>query len=59
MWDIGGKAKRKKPLGRPRHAWVDNIKMDLGEIKWGGVYWLRQAQAKDSCRTHMKATMNL
>jgi hypothetical protein len=28
----------KRPLGRPRHRWLDNIKMDLGEIGWGGVY---------------------
>jgi hypothetical protein len=32
-----GKSEDKRPLGRPRHGWVDNIKMDLGEIRWGGV----------------------
>jgi hypothetical protein len=31
-----GKPEGKRPLGRPRHRWVDNIKMDLGEIGWDG-----------------------
>jgi hypothetical protein len=34
---IGGKARGKEPLGRPRRRWVDNIKMDLLDIVWGGV----------------------
>jgi hypothetical protein len=33
------KPKGKKPLGRPRHMWEDNIKMDLREKGWGGMYW--------------------
>jgi hypothetical protein len=41
-----GKPERKSPLGRPRHKWVDNIKMDIREIGWGGIVrtgliWLR------------------
>jgi hypothetical protein len=32
-----GKPERKRPLGRPRHRWEDNIKMDLREIEWGGM----------------------
>jgi hypothetical protein len=32
-----GKPEGKKLLGRPRHRWVDNIRMDLGEVGWGGV----------------------
>jgi hypothetical protein len=32
-----GKPEGKKPLGRPRRRWVDNIKMDLGGIEWGGM----------------------
>jgi hypothetical protein len=32
-----GKSERKRPLGRPRHRWDDNIKMDLREIGWGGM----------------------
>jgi hypothetical protein len=39
-----GKPVGKRPLGRPRRRWVDNIKMDLGEVGWGdvdGLVWLR------------------
>jgi hypothetical protein len=32
VWAIGGKPEGKRPLGRPRHRWVDNIRMDLGEV---------------------------
>jgi hypothetical protein len=35
-----GKPEGKRPLGRPRRRWVDNIKMDLREIGWNGVYWI-------------------
>jgi hypothetical protein len=35
-----GEAKRKRPLGRPRYRWVDNIKMDLEEVGWGDIYWI-------------------
>jgi hypothetical protein len=35
-----GKLKRKKPLGRSRHRWEDNIKMDLIERGWGGMDWI-------------------
>jgi hypothetical protein len=34
-----GKPEGKSPLGRPRHRWVDNIKMDLREIGWDGMVW--------------------
>jgi hypothetical protein len=36
-----GKPEGKRPLGRPRHRWVDNIKKDLREIEWTGLIWLR------------------
>jgi hypothetical protein len=36
-----GKPEGKRPLGRPRLRWVDNIRMDLGEVGWGDVGWLR------------------
>jgi hypothetical protein len=36
-----GKPERKGPLGRPRHKWEDNIKMDLQEVGCGGMGWLR------------------
>jgi hypothetical protein len=35
-----GKPEGKRPLGRPRHRWVDNIKMDLREIGWDGMDWI-------------------
>jgi hypothetical protein len=35
-----GKPEGKRPLGRPRRRWVDNIKMDLSEIGWDGVVWI-------------------
>jgi hypothetical protein len=39
-WLLVGKPEGKRPLGSPRHRWVDNIKMDLLEIGWGGVDWI-------------------
>jgi hypothetical protein len=36
-----GEPEGNKPLGRPRRKWVDNIKMDLGEMAWNGLLWLR------------------
>jgi hypothetical protein len=35
-----GKPEEKRPLGRPRRRWVDNIGMDLGEVGWGEVDWI-------------------
>jgi hypothetical protein len=45
-----GKLKGKRPLGSQRHRWVDNIKMDLGEIGWRGVDWIDLAQNRDEWR---------
>jgi hypothetical protein len=42
-----GKPEGKRPLGRPRRRWVDNIKIDLLEIGWGGVDWICLAQDRD------------
>jgi hypothetical protein len=42
-----GKPERKRPLGRQRHRWVNNIKMDLREIGWGGTGWIDLAQDRD------------
>jgi hypothetical protein len=39
-----GKAERKRSLGRPRHKWVTNIRMDLGEVGWGDVDRIGLAQ---------------
>jgi hypothetical protein len=43
-----GKPESKRPLGRPRRRWEDNIKMDLGEIGIDGAYWFRLAQDRSS-----------
>jgi hypothetical protein len=42
-----GKPERKRPLGRPRHRWDDNIRRDLMEIGWEVVYWNHLSQDKD------------
>jgi hypothetical protein len=39
-----GKPEGKRPLGRPRRRWEDNIKMDLRKIRWGGMDWIDLAQ---------------
>jgi hypothetical protein len=42
-----GKPEGKKPIGRPRRRWMDNIKMGLLEIGWDGVDWIGLAQDRD------------
>jgi hypothetical protein len=42
-----GKLEGKRPLGRPRYRWVDNIKIDLREIGWAGIDWIDWAQNRD------------
>jgi hypothetical protein len=42
-----GKPERNRLLGKPRHRWVGNIEMDLGEIGWGGMDWIHLAQDRD------------
>jgi hypothetical protein len=44
---IVGKPEENRPLGRPRRKWVDNIKMDLREIRWDGRDWIDLAQERD------------
>jgi hypothetical protein len=45
-----GKPEGKRPLGRPKRRWVDNIKMDLGEIGWDGMDGIDLAQDRDQER---------
>jgi hypothetical protein len=54
-----GKPEGKRPLGRPRHRWVGNIKMDLREIGWGGMNWIELVQDKDQWRALVNTAMNL
>jgi hypothetical protein len=54
-----GKPEGKRPLGRPRRRWVENIKMDLREIGWDGVDWIELAQDRDQLRALVKTVMNL
>jgi hypothetical protein len=54
-----GKPEGKRPLGRPRHRWEVNIKMDLQEVVCGGMDWIQLAQDKDRWRTLVKAVTNV
>ena len=54
-----GKPEGKRPLGRPRCRWVDNIMMDLQEVGCGHVDWIGLAQDRDRWRTLVSAVMNL
>jgi hypothetical protein len=49
----------RRPLGRPRRRWVNNIKMDLREIEWDGMDWIDLAQDRDQWRALVNAVMNL
>ena len=54
-----GKPEGKKTLGRPRHGWVNNIRMDLQEVGCGYMDWIGLAQDRDRWRTLVSAVMNL
>jgi hypothetical protein len=47
LYYTGGKPEGKRPLGRPRRRWMDNIKVDFREIGWGGMDWLDLGQDRD------------
>jgi hypothetical protein len=53
-----GKPERKRPLGRPRHMCVDNIKMDLREIGWDGVDRIDMAHDRDQWRALVNTVLN-
>ena len=54
-----GKPEGKRPLGRPRRRWVDNIRMYLQDVECGYLDWIGRAQDRDSWRTLVSAVMNL
>jgi hypothetical protein len=54
-----GRSEGKRPLGRPRHRWEDNIKMDLREIGIGGVNWICLSQDRVQWQAFVNTVMNL
>jgi hypothetical protein len=54
-----GKPEGRRPLGRPRRRWLDNIKTDLVEVEWGDVYWIGLAQDRDRWRALVNSVLNL
>jgi hypothetical protein len=53
------KPERKRPQGRPRRRWEDNINMDLREIGWGGMGWIDLTEDRDLWRALVNTVMNL
>jgi len=54
-----GKPEERRPLGRPRHRWMDKIRLDLQEVGYGYMDWIGLAQDRDSWWTFVSAVMNL
>jgi len=54
-----GKPEEKRPLGRPRRGWEDNIKLDLQEVGCGILDWIELAKDRDRWRTFVNLVMNL
>jgi hypothetical protein len=54
-----GKPEGKRPVGRPRRRWVDNIEIDLREIGWDSIDWINLSQDRDHWRALMNTVMNL
>jgi hypothetical protein len=53
------KPEGKRPLGRARRRWEDNIRMDLREIGWGGMDWIDLVQDRDQWGAVLNTVMNL
>jgi hypothetical protein len=54
-----GNLEGKRPLGRPKRRWADNIRMDLGEVGWGDVGWIGLAQDRNRWRALVNSALNL
>jgi hypothetical protein len=54
-----GKPEGRRPLGRPRHRWVDNIRMDLGEVGWVNVDWIGLAKDRNRWRAVVNSVLHL
>ena len=59
QWVLVGKPEGKRPLGRPRRRWEDNIKMDLQEVGGGHGDWMELAQGRDEWRALVGTVRNL
>jgi hypothetical protein len=55
---VVGKPEGKRLLGRPRHSWVNNIKVFLREVGWGGMDWIYLAEDRGQWRALVNAEMN-
>jgi hypothetical protein len=53
-----GKPEGKRPLGRQRHRWMDNIRMDLVEVGWGDEDWIDLAQDRNRWRVLVNSVLN-
>jgi hypothetical protein len=54
-----GRPEGRRPLGRPRRRWEDNIKTDFQEVGWVGMDWIELAKDRDGWRALVDAVMNL
>jgi hypothetical protein len=57
--NLVGRPEGRRPLGRPRRRWEDNIKIDLQEVVWEGMDWIDMAQDRERWRALVSAVMNL
>jgi hypothetical protein len=54
-----GKPEEKRPLGRPKRRWVNNIRIDLVELGWGDVDWIGVVQDRKRRRALVNSVLNL
>jgi hypothetical protein len=59
LWFIGGKARGKETTNKTKSRWVDNIRMDLGEMGWGDVDWIDLAKDRNRWRALVNSVLNL